>query len=82
MELGHDNLAKIIDNERTDEQRKRDNLKILIKLAFDNSQEIREYLTLSNWLVLKMLYPSWIQKEKKFFEESKKARREEGKGQN
>ena len=77
MELRHDNLAQKIYNERTAEQRKRDNLKIIINAALDTPQDTREYLTLNQLAgfedVVSLLEP----KEKKFFEESKEFRKEE-----
>lgn len=77
MELRHDNLAKKIYNERTAEQRKTDNLKIIIKAALDTPQGTREYLTLNQLAGFEEVAPQLDSKEKEFFEESIKYREQE-----
>ncbi|WP_149243057.1 AAA family ATPase [Dyadobacter sp. 32] len=77
MELRHDNLAQKIYNERTAEQRKKDNLKIIIKAAQETTQDAREYLSLNQLAVFEDVVPLLDLNEKAFFEESRKVRKAE-----
>lgn len=77
IELAHDSLARIIDAERSDEQRERNNMKSQIKLAFVNFKKSQEYLTPKQLVRFEDVVPELNTEERMFFEDSKKARKEE-----
>ncbi|WP_149243066.1 leucine-rich repeat domain-containing protein [Dyadobacter sp. 32] len=74
IEIAHDTLAQIIDNERSDEQRERNNMRSQIRLALAMFSKTGDYLTPKQLVRFEDIVPQLDEKERKFFQDSKKVR--------
>ena len=77
LELAHDSLAAIINNERTDEQRDRNNMKSQIRLALTDFGKSEEYLTTKQLVRFEDVVTDLNPEERQFYEYSQKARKAE-----
>lgn len=79
IEIAHDSLAKIINSERSDEDRERNNMRSQIRLALAMFPKTGEYLTSKQLVRFEDIVSQLdlVKEEKEFFDTSKKVRKEE-----